>query len=664
MPGRRLVSPSVMALLAAMIALAALAPTASRQQPPAASTTDTGDDLLAAVLPDHRESLAAQASAMPRYTIAATLMPPAAALPAHPPPAATPPATPVSASQASPQASPPQAPPVASPPATPVSSTATTGVADPQTAGAEPATQAPPEPRIVGTLDLHYVNTTGAPLGELYVRLSPNLRQYGRGAMAVADVRVNGEPVAAEAPSLHSVPDATPLAIADAGERDLAIVRIPLGARLAPDEATSVRMDFSTTVPIAPPDETGRFRYTPETGTWTLAHWFPMLAGHDPETGWEIDPPAAWSDITFGNAALFDLTLTAPEDLVLVTTGVEVDAAAADGHRTARITTGPVRDVAVVAEPGLASSSTAVGGTTLTSWYRPGEEAGGETILRWAAQALEVFAELFGPYPYATLDVVSVPEVTGHEFPQLVFIGSAFYPDPEALGSRPGAIEFLVAHEVAHQWWYGLVGSNPHRHAFLDEGLSEYAAVVYFERQHGEDVAAAHLRDGLVHRYALMLVTAGDQVADQPTADFPDSGSYYATAYRKAGLGFAAIRREIGDEAFFAALRSFAEAQQFGVAIPTDLRGAFEEASGQDLAGTWTLWFETARGRVEIVMDPLPQTPVPATPAASPVGASPVASPGAAPPPAPAASPVVAGPAPPVAPPAARTPAGSPVAAD
>jgi hypothetical protein len=208
-----------------------------------------------------------------------------------------------------------------------------------------------------------------------------------------------------------------------------------------------------------------------------------------------------------------------------------------------------------------------------------------------------------------------------------------------------------------------VVGSNPHRHAFLDEGLSEYSAVLYFEHQYGPAVAAAHLRDGLVHRYALMLVTAGDHVVDQPTVDFPDRASYYATVYRKAGLGFGAIRQEIGDAAFFAALRSYAAAQHYGLANPTALRGAFEAAAGRELADIWTLWFELAHGRVEIVMAPPPATPGsaapgPATPAAS-AAASPAASPKGAMPaeaapagPSTLASPVAA----PVGIPAARTP--------
>ena len=190
-------------------------------------------------------------------------------------------------------------------------------------------------------------------------------------------------------------------------------------------------------------------------------------------------------------------------------------------------------------------------------------------------------------------------------------------------GSRPGAVEFLVAHEVAHQWWYGLVGSNPHRHAFLHEGLAEHSAVLYFERRYGVEAAEAQLRTGLILPYATMLLTDGDRIVDQPTADFPDSEAYYATAFGKAGLGFAALRHEVGDEAFVAGLRHYAETMRFAVATPDDLRSALEEASGRDLDAFWRLWFGTAGGQVAIVMEPEPATPAPATPVASPT-ASPV----------------------------------------
>lgn len=569
----------------------------SQAATPQANPVSSDTFLYKAVSPDYRsEVMTATSGRLSRYTITATF---------HPPGTAS-----IDMIQATPWAS-----PVATPEASPVTGPAS--VVD--TTPIAPVDQA----TITGIQKLRFVNDTGDPLTDLHFRLYSNLRQYDEGRMEIHNLTVDGQEVQPESPPLYSVPPSTPVATPSPDQADLILLRIPLSDPLAPGATTTVEMEFTTTVPVDPPDGTGLFRFAPDTGSWTLAHWFPILAGYDPASGWETDPPAAWSDLTFSNTALFDVTLTAPGDLVLVTTGVEVEHERQGERQVRRFVSGPVRDFPIVADPNLVSSSTEVNGTTVTSYYTPQNAAGGEQILEWAAQALAVFTELFGPYPYTTLDVVAVPAMIGYEFPQLIFIGADFYPDPIASGSRPGAIEFLVAHEVAHQWWYGLVGSNPHRHAFLDEGLAEYSAVLYFEQKYGMEAADAQLNNGLVLRYATMLITDEDYVADQPTTEFPDLLTYYTTVYRKAGLGFAALRAEIGDEAFFEGVRQYAETMRFEVATPDDLLIAFEETSGRNLDAFWHLWFETASGRVEIVMEPESATPAPATPVASPV-ASPV----------------------------------------
>jgi hypothetical protein len=538
------------------------------------------------------EVMAATADRLSRYTITAEFHPPGAPLPNTP-----------------------QAPPGANPVIVPGGSPIAPPVPGVEATPARPTEQ---QATITGTQELRFVNDTGASLSELYLRLLPNLRQYGDGRMVVRDVTVDGAPVRPEPPPLYSVPASTPVATADVGSADLILLRLPLAAPLALGATATVRLGFTTTVPVEPVDGAGVFRFMPDAGRWTLGHWFPILAGYDPVCGWETEPPAAWEDVTFSNTALFDVTLTAPEDLVLVTTGVEVEGAVEGPEQVRRFVSGPARDFVIVADPELASVSTDVNGTKIVSYYQPHEEAGAEQILAWGAQSLAVFTELFGPYPYATLDLVAVPGVIGYEFPQLIFLGADYYPDPVTSGSRPGAVEFLVAHEVAHQWWYGLVGNNPHRHAFLDEGLAEYASFLYFERQHGVERIEQHVNRALRLPYATMVLTAGDQIVDQPSAAFPDEGTYVTTVYWKAALGFQALRGEVGEAAFVAGLKQYADTMRFGVAMPVDLQSALEDASGRDLEAFWHRWFETARGRVEIVMDPEPATPGPAAPVARP----------------------------------------------
>ena len=216
-----------------------------------------------------------------------------------------------------------------------------------------------------------YTDGSGAPLTELYFRLYPNLRQDAAGGMADRDDAVDGVPVAPEPPPLHAVSGATAAAAPDPGAGGLVLLRVPLGKVLPPGGTAAVRTAFTTTVPSAPADGAGPFRLDPDTGAWALAHWFPVLAGHDAASGWETDPPAAWSDPTFSNTALFDVTLTAPDDLALVTTGVSVEERGQGDLRVWRVASGPARDVAVVAAPGLVSSSTEVGETTVTAHHAP-----------------------------------------------------------------------------------------------------------------------------------------------------------------------------------------------------------------------------------------------------------------------------------------------------
>jgi len=114
----------------------------------------------------------------------------------------------------------------------------------------------------------------------------------------------------------------------------------------------------------------------------------------------------------------------------------------------------------------------------------------------------------------------------------------------------------------------------------------------------------------------MLLTTGEDHIADQPAAAFPDTFAYFTTVYRKTALGFDALRTEIGDEAFFAGLRAYAETMRFHVATPPDLRTAFEGASGRDLGAFWHGAFEATEGRVSIIVT---SATSPATPVASPV---------------------------------------------
>jgi hypothetical protein len=431
-----------------------------------------------------------------------------------------------------------------------------------------------------GTLSLDYTNTTGTALDALPFRLYANGPDEGHDAITIDEARVGETAVTPE----WSV------------ENSVATITLP--EPLEPADEVSLSLAFTTHVPEDERAHYGIFNYATEPGTWALAHWYPILAGRD-ESGWVLDPPSLNGDPVFSNTARYRVAVSAPESLSLITSGVVTDEeTSAEGRRVTHYQAAPSRDFVMVADADMRSTTREVAGTTVTSWYEPGDEAAGEAVADWSARSLELFNDLLGDYPYQQLQVAQVEifGAAGVEFPQLLYIDDGYYND-DLSRPAPTSFEFTVAHEVVHQWFYNLVGNNQYAHAFIDEGLTNYlSSEIYFGRVYDEAIGEQVRQAFLDSPYETAIASGNDQVVDTPTDAFPSSSGYIMAAYSKAPLGFAAIREAIGDEAFFAGLRAYVEAFRFRIATPQDLRAALEAASGQDLTEIWTFWFESKEG--------------------------------------------------------------------
>lgn len=454
------------------------------------------------------------------------------------------------------------------------------------TATLEPRAARSDVPTVTGEVSLDFTNTTREPLDALPFRLYANGPDAENDALTVSDLVVDGrtvEPVLSVDDSVLSVPFAEPLAA---------------------NATVEISMAFRAQLPVDSRDHYGIFGFDSETGTWAMAHWYPIVAGRDPERGWVLDPASENGDPIFSSTALYDVSLTAGADWRMVTTGVETDTSGADreGLTTRRYLSGPVRDFTVVADADLEVVTREVNGITINSWFQPGQDQVGDAVLTYAEQAVRVLEPVLGSYPYRELDLVAVElnGAAGVEFPQLIYIGAGYYTD-RISPAIPNSLDFTVAHEVIHQWFYNLVGNNQYDDAFIDEGLTNYlTAGVYVQRQYGNEAAARAIEQYMTGPFERAVRSGRDPVVDQPTDDFPTGDAYVLAAYSKAPLGFEAIREQIGDEAFFAALEEYVDAFRFGVATPDDLQAAFEGTSGDDLDALWTHWFERDEGERDI----------------------------------------------------------------
>lgn len=434
-------------------------------------------------------------------------------------------------------------------------------------------------PRIRGTVTVAWTNTTGETIDALPFRLYANGPDEGNDAMRIAAATRDGAAVSPEASD------------------DGSTVSIPLEPALAPGESATIALEYTLDMPVSSREQYGILNVNPTSGTWALAQWYPIIAGRDPTGGWVLDPPSVNGDPIFSDIASYDVTFRAPAAWRVIGTGITIETVKRGSAIDHRIVTGPVRDVTLVLDDDFESVETVVDGTTITSWYEPGQERIGQAVLTYAAQSLDYFNTLIGPYPYATLDLVPVDlfGAAGVEFPQMIYMGASYYRDDYNL-EVPNGLDFTVAHEVLHQWWYGLVGNNQYDHAFIDEGLTNFmSSELYFTATYGPEAGETILRRYVLNPFESFNRAGPDVVVDTPT-DAISGSEYSYAAYQKAPMGFRAIHEQIGPDAFAAAVQAYYAEHRFTTATPADLLAAFEAASGQELDDLWSYWFEEANG--------------------------------------------------------------------
>ncbi|MEU5630774.1 M1 family metallopeptidase [Streptomyces rishiriensis] len=234
-------------------------------------------------------------------------------------------------------------------------------------------------------------------------------------------------------------------------------LRILLPKPLARGERTSVAFDVSLTVP-------GRnARFGREGATRFLGNALPVLAVHDAK-GWHLDPYVALGESFYALASDFRVRLDHPSALKVPATGSTRSLPGAPGRTVTLSVADRVRDFAWAAGPFRTATRTTPGGVRVRSYWAPGAPAAGVELTRTDADAaIDRFGREFGRYPYGELDVVMTPQFGGGmEYPGLVLLG---------ITEEGGA----VVHEVAHQWWYGIVGDDEYSSPWLDESFAQYA---------------------------------------------------------------------------------------------------------------------------------------------------------------------------------------------
>lgn len=186
---------------------------------------------------------------------------------------------------------------------------------------------------------------------------------------------------------------------------------------------------------------------------------------------------------------------------------------------------------------------------------------GGAFAADVTAASLDVYAAYFGPYHHSRMVVVQGDFPDGMEFSGFTFVSTDWFVRYD--GTPAGYLMLITAHEVAHQWWYDLVGSDQALHPWLDEALATYSEYLYIEQAHPE------LADWWWYFRVNRLNPEGN--VDSSVYQFDRIRPYINAVYLRGVMLLSAVRTTLGDEAFFVWLNAYAQAESGAIATPDDL---------------------------------------------------------------------------------------------
>jgi hypothetical protein len=362
-------------------------------------------------------------------------------------------------------------------------------------------------------------NTSGGPID----RVEFNTIATRLGGMVLRRVEVDGHAVTAR------VHDQT--------------VIVPLGGILPAGATAKVRVQYRATLRASLAGSSWLF--TKVNGIVDAYRWIPWVSRDTP-----FDRPNHGDPFVTPVSPSVKIRVETDRRLVIASTA-DRTAISANGLIQWFAATN-VRDVTITAAPDFRTKSVLVGSVRVRYYYR--SSANSALILDAAADAIRAYQARLGTYPYRVFKVVQSSGGYGMESPGLIWI-------PYGLGST--TLRYLVSHETAHQWFYGMVGNDQARQPFADEAAADFMAREITGTRRSSRCATGRL-DRTIYAYS--------------------STCYYEIVYIQGGNLLSEARRRMGSTAFWGALRQYVADHRFGLTGTKTLLQALDDGTPVDLS--------------------------------------------------------------------------------
>lgn len=459
-----------------------------------------------------------------------------------------------------------------------------------------------------GSMSMRYTNNSPDTLQYIYMHLYPNAYSVDNSAFSRQAVE-NGSTQHYLSPrsewgyidSLKFEQDGLPAKIAMTGEVD--IIRLMLPEVILPGQSTEISTPFRVKIPRT------FSRLGHEGNSYQITQWFPKPAVYDRE-GWHPMPYLDQGEFYYEYGS-YDVSITLPENYVVMATGdlktgseqawldqkalqaiadsftsvQKGDIRSSDKVKTIRYTEDNVHDFAWFADKAwlVRKDTVAVPGSdniaTAYVAYRPESHQSWGSSLQATKDALRVYSERVGAYPYKTVKVVegALSAGGGMEYPTVTVI---------APGNGP-MNDVVIIHEVGHNWFQGILGSNERMHPWMDEGINSY-----YEKIAADISDTAKNREGVMEAlqnrsYALPMNVRKSMAIGLPSEEYTNA-AYGMDVYGKSPVILRWLAAYMGQEDFDKAMQDYFDTWKFKHPQPADLEAVFRAHSTRDLD-----WFFT-----------------------------------------------------------------------
>lgn len=319
-----------------------------------------------------------------------------------------------------------------------------------------------------------------------------------------------------------------------------------------------------------------------------LGNWYPILCVFE-DGDWNTDGYLPTGDPFYSKLANYDVEITYDDGLIVASTGDLQSETQHNGIITQKYHALAVRDFAMVFSKEFQTVEQMVDKTKVSYFFYDDELA--ENHLKTAVDALNTFNELFGTYPYKTLSVVKTNFLHGGmEYPTLVYVSDQIANDSE--------YNNVIVHEIAHQWWYGLVGNNELKYGFIDEGLAEYSTALFYELNEGYNFTKTEVIGNAISSYLLYcdvyqhVYGTLNTSMNRDIKTFNTETEYVYLTYVKGLLMFDSISEIIGQNKMNKCLKGLFKDWCFKEITPNGLIESFEKHSHRKLKNFIVSWLD------------------------------------------------------------------------